>query len=123
VFVLLGSTVTAQMRPIGLIWELPDTEIQIKAEAQYFYDNGFRHVYLIGVPDQSTLAVLRNYQINILVQFPIYYLTSISAINKSNTYRTAIDESWDSIRTYPYLTGYSLFYEGMVHNPDFMSII
>lgn len=113
----------AQMRPVGLIWELPDTEIQIKAEAQFFYDNGFNHVYLIGLPNQSTLSLLRNYQMNILVQLPIYYLTTISATGKSVTYQKAIDETWDVIRTYPYLTGYSIFYEGMVHNPDFMSII
>ena len=113
----------AQMRPIGLIWELPDTEIQIKAEVQFFYDNGFNYVYLIGLPNQSTLSLLRNYQMNVLVQLPIYYLTTISATGKSVTYQKAIDETWGVIRSYPYLTGYSIFYEGMVHNPDFMSII
>jgi hypothetical protein len=112
-----------QVRPAGLIWEVPDSINVIQSELQQIDQAGFNHILIIGQPDEELLRMLRNYEMRIILQVPEYYLTRYQINHRGTELRTLYEQTWNLVRDYPYLTGLSLFSEGEVYRPEFMESI
>lgn len=114
---------SAQVRPVGIIWDPPELMSQARAEVELIRQNGISHVYTTSVPSDELLQILRNNQIRILVQHPVSYLTTWQLELHRQELKSEIQQHWSRLRTYPYLDGYSLFFEGALHRPDFIGLV
>lgn len=112
----------AQVRPVGLIWEIPESVTQARAELELMRQNGITHVYTTAVPQDEMQQLLRNYQVHLLAQHEARYLTASELERHGAAIQTEILQEWNRIRVYPHLTGYSLFFEGALFRPDFVGL-
>lgn len=119
---LVAQVAMAQVRPIGLIWDIPESTTQARAEVEVMRQHGIVHVYTTSVPGDEVLQVLRNYQIQLLVQHPLRYLTASDLERNGVMLQSEIMQEWNRIRVYPHLVGYSLFFEGAIFRPDFLGL-
>ncbi len=85
--------------------------------------HGFDEVYSTDVPSDELLQILRNYQIHLLAQQPFYYLTTWYLDRELPRLKSDIQENWSRLRAYPFLRGFSLFFEGALYRHDFISSV
>lgn len=123
IILAMAQAVSAQVRPIGVIWQPPVSVTQARAEIELMRQHGISHVYTTDVPSDELLQILRNYQIHLLVQHPIKYLTTWHLEHHRQELKTEIQQNWNRLRAYPFLSGYSLFFEGAIHRPDFIGLV
>jgi hypothetical protein len=123
IILALSQAVSAQVRPIGIIWQPPESITQARAEVELMRQNGISHVYTTSFPSDELLQVLRNNQMHLLVQHPAKYLTTWYLEHHRQELKTEIQQHWSRLRAYPYLTGYSLFFEGALNRIDFLGLV
>jgi len=123
ILLVMSQAVSAQVRPIGIIWDPPESVTQARAEVELIRQNGISHVYSTSIPSDELLQILRNNQIRLLVQHPVKYLTTWHLEQYRNELKSDIQQNWSRLRAYPYLIGYSLFFEGALHRPDFIGLV
>jgi len=111
------------VRPIGIIWQPPESTTQARAEVELMRQNGISHLYTTSVPSDELLQVLRNNQMHLLVQNPLKYVTTWHLEHHRQELKTDIQQHWSRLRTYPYLSGYSLFFEGALNRTDFLGLV
>ncbi len=119
----LSQSVAAQVRPVGVIWHPPASSAQARAEIELMRQHGIMDVYSTEVPSDEQLQLLRNYQIRLLAQQPIHYLTAWYLDRELPRLKNQIQENWSRLRAYPFLRGYSLFFEGALFRPDFIGSV
>lgn len=122
VVLVLAQLADAQVRPVGLIWDIPESTPQARAELEVMRQNGITHVYTTSVPQDELLQLLRNYQVHLLAQHRARYLTAAAMERNGAAIQADILQEWNRIRVYPHLTGYSLFFEGALFRPDFLGL-
>lgn len=122
-FILLAAlqaSASAQLRPVGVAWNIPKTDTEAIAQIDQLYANGFRHIYLQGVPGPAELYALRNRGMYVIQQFPLYYLTPYTVRARQDRIVESLFQYDKAYQNYPYFEGISLFYEGFIDNPDMM---
>ncbi len=123
IILAISQAVSAQVRPIGIIWHPPVSVTQARAEIELMRQHGIGHVYTADVPSDELLQILRNYQIHLLVQQPVKYLTTWHLEHQLPELKADIQLNWNRLRAYPFLSGYSLFFEGAIHRLDFIGLV
>lgn len=110
-------------RPVGLIWENPASEAQARVELERIAALGFGHIIVIGMPAQSTYAVMESLEIRAIVQMPVYFLTPFSARQRQGAVQAQLDEAWSSAGQYALLQGLSVFWEGSAFDPELLRLV
>jgi hypothetical protein len=123
ILLAMPQAASAQVRPVGIIWDPPEMVTQARAEIELMRQNAISHVYTTTVPSDELLQILRNNQMRLLVQHPVKYLTTWHLEHHRQELKSDILEHWNRLRSYPYLSGYSLFFEGALHRPDFVGLV
>jgi hypothetical protein len=123
IILAISQVVQAQVRPVGITWQTPESVTQARAEVEQMRLHGISHVYTSDVPSDELMQVLRNSQIHLFVQQPLLYVTTWHLSQNLPDYKAEIAQNWNRLRSYPFLTGYSLFFEGALHRPDFIGLV
>lgn len=122
IVLVLANITAAQVRPIGLIWDVPESAPQARADMEVMRQHGITHVYTTSVPSDDVIQTMRNYQLHLLAQHPARYLTTSELERGGLALQAAILQDWNRLRVYPHLTGMSLFFEGALFRPDFIGL-
>jgi hypothetical protein len=112
-----------QVRPMGLIWEIPESMDLVRSDLEMMDQAGYNHLVAIGQPNDELVQLLRNYEMRVLFQLPEFYLTRNSIDHRKAQLRTLYDQSWAIVRDYPFLSGLSLFMEGEVYRKEFLEMV
>lgn len=119
-FAALQSNASAQLRPVGIAWTIPKTDKESLEQIEHLYANGFRHIYLQGVPGPAELFALRSRGMYVLQQFPLYYLTPYTVRSRQDRIEESLFQYDKAYQNYPNFEGISLFYEGSIDHRDMM---
>ena len=110
----------AQLRPVGIAWSVPASDAESKEQIEQIAANGFRHVYLQGVPGPAEMFALRSKGIYVIQQFPLNYLTPYRVRTRQERIVESLRQYDKAYQNYPYFEGISLFYEGDLKNSVMM---